>query len=155
MGSRSDWETMSHTAETLQTLGVPFETRVVSAHRTPDAMFEYASTAEERGLEVDRRCGGAALAGMAAAKTTLWCSACPCNRGRSTGSTVAVHSADAGGRRWARWPSVSGRGQRRSSRPRCSPISTHSFATLRRYRDARTQDVLDHPDLRSRRRARG
>ena len=52
MGSRSDWETMRHAAETLDQLGVPHEVRVVSAHRTPDLLFEYAGTAESRGLEV-------------------------------------------------------------------------------------------------------
>ena len=73
MGSRSDWETMQHTADTLETLSVPFETRVVSAHRTPDLLFEYASTAVERGLQVIvAGAGGAAhLPGMTAAKTHL------------------------------------------------------------------------------------
>jgi 5-(carboxyamino)imidazole ribonucleotide mutase len=73
MGSRSDWSTMRHAAETLQTLGVPFETRVVSAHRTPDLLFEYCETARERGLQVViAGAGGAAhLPGMAAAKTSL------------------------------------------------------------------------------------
>ena len=73
MGSQSDWETMRHAAETLDALGVEHETRVVSAHRTPDLLFEYASTAEERGLEVIvAGAGGAAhLPGMTAAKTTL------------------------------------------------------------------------------------
>ena len=73
MGSKSDWETMSHAAETLEKLGVPFEVRVVSAHRTPDLLFEYASTAEARGLEVIvAGAGGAAhLPGMTAAKTQL------------------------------------------------------------------------------------
>ncbi|MEJ2677967.1 MAG: 5-(carboxyamino)imidazole ribonucleotide mutase, partial [Gemmatimonadota bacterium] len=52
MGSKSDWETMSHTVETLKQLGVPYETRVISAHRTPDVLLDWASTAEERGLEV-------------------------------------------------------------------------------------------------------
>src|SRR5690349_23832054 len=73
MGSTSDWETMAHAAETLSALGVPFEVRVVSAHRTPDLLFEYAATAASRGLEVIiAGAGGAAhLPGMTAAKTTL------------------------------------------------------------------------------------
>ena len=73
MGSRSDWETMRHAAEMLDELGVPYEQRVVSAHRTPDLLFEYAASAEERGLRVlVAGAGGAAhLPGMAAAKTTL------------------------------------------------------------------------------------
>jgi 5-(carboxyamino)imidazole ribonucleotide mutase len=73
MGSQSDWETMRHAAETLTELGVPHEVRVVSAHRTPDLLFEYASTAEGRGIEiVIAGAGGAAhLPGMTASKTAL------------------------------------------------------------------------------------
>jgi 5-(carboxyamino)imidazole ribonucleotide mutase len=73
MGSRSDWETMRHAVETLDALGVPNETRVVSAHRTPDLLFEYASSAAARGLQVIiAGAGGAAhLPGMVAAKTTV------------------------------------------------------------------------------------
>ena len=73
MGSRSDWETMRHAAETLESLGVPFETEVVSAHRTPDKLFAYAESAEERGLHVIiAGAGGAAhLPGMTASKTLL------------------------------------------------------------------------------------
>src|SRR5882724_3449313 len=73
MGSQSDWDTLSHTADALTELGVPHEVRVVSAHRTPDLMFEYASSAESRGLEVIiAGAGGAAhLPGMVAAKTAL------------------------------------------------------------------------------------
>lgn len=73
MGSRSDWETMRHTAETLDALGVPYEQRVISAHRTPDLLVTYADEAEGRGLQVlIAGAGGAAhLPGMAAAKTAL------------------------------------------------------------------------------------
>jgi 5-(carboxyamino)imidazole ribonucleotide mutase len=73
MGSSSDWETMQSTADTLTRLGVPHEVRVVSAHRTPDLLFEYASSARSRGLEVIvAGAGGAAhLPGMTAAKTSL------------------------------------------------------------------------------------
>jgi 5-(carboxyamino)imidazole ribonucleotide mutase len=73
MGSKSDWETMSNAATTLDTLGVPYEVQVVSAHRTPDLLFEYAAKAEARGIEVIiAGAGGAAhLPGMTAAKTAL------------------------------------------------------------------------------------
>lgn len=73
MGSRSDWETMSHAAQTLQDLGVSYEARVVSAHRTPDLLFEYAGSAQARGIKVIiAGAGGAAhLPGMCASKTTL------------------------------------------------------------------------------------
>ncbi len=73
MGSTSDWETMQHAAQTLSDLGVPFEKNVVSAHRTPDRMYDYAKTAEERGLRVIiAGAGGAAhLPGMTAALTPV------------------------------------------------------------------------------------
>ena len=73
MGSQSDWDTMRYAVDMLQELGVPHEVRVVSAHRTPDLMFEYASSAEARGLEVIiAGAGGAAhLPGMVAAKTVV------------------------------------------------------------------------------------
>ena len=73
MGSRSDWETMSHAATTLDALGVPHETLVVSAHRTPDRLYDYAKSAAGRGLQaIIAGAGGAAhLPGMLAAKTTV------------------------------------------------------------------------------------
>ncbi|MFY9271068.1 MAG: 5-(carboxyamino)imidazole ribonucleotide mutase [Candidatus Manganitrophaceae bacterium] len=73
MGSKTDWETLAHAASTLEILGIPFEVRVVSAHRTPDLLFTYAEEAASRGLEVIiAGAGGAAhLPGMTAAKTTL------------------------------------------------------------------------------------
>lgn len=73
IGSRSDWETMRHASETLTELGISHECRIVSAHRTPDFLFEYVGTAEARGFRVIiAGAGGAAhLPGMAAAKTVL------------------------------------------------------------------------------------
>lgn len=73
MGSRSDWETMSHAAQTLDTLAIPYEIKVMSAHRTPHLVDEYVGSAERRGLEVIiAGAGGAAhLAGVAAARTLL------------------------------------------------------------------------------------
>jgi 5-(carboxyamino)imidazole ribonucleotide mutase len=73
MGSRSDWDVMQHAAQALVLLGIPHEVEVVSAHRTPDKLFEYASSAQGRGLEVIiAGAGGAAhLPGMCAAKTEL------------------------------------------------------------------------------------
>jgi len=73
MGSQSDWATMAHAAETLDELGIPYETRIVSAHRTPDLLYEYAASAAGRGLEaIIAGAGGAAhLPGMTAAKTRL------------------------------------------------------------------------------------
>ena len=73
MGSRSDWETMQHAAQKLEALGVPHEVRVVSAHRTPDVLFDYAESAASRGLRaIIAGAGGAAhLPGMLAAKTAV------------------------------------------------------------------------------------
>src|SRR5690606_36387799 len=73
MGSRSDWDTMRHAVERLAELGVPHEVRVVSAHRTPDLLFDYAASAQARGLQsIIAGAGGAAhLPGMLAAKTAV------------------------------------------------------------------------------------
>ena len=99
MGSRSDWDTLRHAVETLEELGVRVETRVVSAHRTPDLLFEYASTAAERGLQVVvAGAGGAAhLPGMMAAKTHLPVLRRACRVACAEGHGLAVvDRADAG-----------------------------------------------------------
>ena len=73
MGSRSDWDTMQHAAQKLEALGVPYEVKVVSAHRTPDVLFDYAASARDRGLRaIIAGAGGAAhLPGMLASKTAV------------------------------------------------------------------------------------
>src|SRR5690554_3156302 len=73
MGSRSDWDTMQHAVQKLEALGIAHEVRVVSAHRTPDVLFDYAATAQQRGLRaIIAGAGGAAhLPGMLAAKTAV------------------------------------------------------------------------------------
>lgn len=80
MGSNSDWDSMQAAAEMLEKFGIPYEARVVSAHRTPDLLFEYAATARERGLAcIIAGAGGAAhLPGMLAAKTTVPVLGVPC-----------------------------------------------------------------------------
>lgn len=153
MGSVSDWETMSHAAATLEGLGIAFETRVVSAHRTPDLLFDYASKAESRGLEVILAgAGGAAhLPGMTAAKTLLPVLGVPIESKvlRGVDSLLSIVQMPAG-----------------------VPVATFAIgkagainaalfaaqllarrdggvrAALARHRDAQTQRVLDRPDPR-------
>lgn len=154
MGSKSDWETLEHAARTLEELGVPYEARVVSAHRTPDQMFEYAATAEARGLQVIiAGAGGAAhLPGMVAAKTVLPVLGVPVE-------SKALHGMD----------SLLSIVQMPAGIPvgtlaigKAGAINAALLATallgvrypelreaLRRYRAAQTQRVLDVPDPRS------
>jgi 5-(carboxyamino)imidazole ribonucleotide mutase len=153
MGSRSDWETMSHAAETLKALGIPFEVRVVSAHRTPDLLFEYASSAEARGLEVIiAGAGGAAhLPGMTAAKTVLPVIGVPVESKTLKGidSLLSIVQMPAG------IPVATvaiGRAGAMNAALLAAEILgvKHSEIreSLRRYRDNQTQAVLDHPDPR-------
>jgi 5-(carboxyamino)imidazole ribonucleotide mutase len=153
MGSQSDWETMRHAAETLETLGVPHEVRVVSAHRTPDQMFEYAATAEARGLAVIiAGAGGAAhLPGMVAAKTVLPVLGVPVQSQALSGldSLLSIVQMPAG------VPvgtlAIGKAGAINAALLAASALGNH-FPELReavrRYRDERTQSVLDAPDPR-------
>ncbi len=134
MGSKSDWEYLQPAAEVLTELGVPFEARVVSAHRTPDFMFEYAESAEERGLLVIiAAAGGAAhLPGMVAAKTLVPVLGVPVPATRATrGGCPALHRPDAEGRPGGDAGHRQARGgQRRRCWPRrLSPCSTRRFAS--------------------------
>ncbi len=153
MGSRSDWETMAHTAQTLEGLGVPFEVRVVSAHRTPDALFEYAGSAEQRGLEVIiAGAGGAAhLPGVAAAKTVLPVLGVPVESKALKGldSLLSMVQMPAG-------IPVATLAIGRAGAVNAALLATAILAikypefreALQRYRSAQAQAVLDHPDPR-------
>jgi 5-(carboxyamino)imidazole ribonucleotide mutase len=151
MGSRSDWETMSHAAQTLEQLGVPYERRVVSAHRTPDLLFEYASTAESRGLEVIiAGAGGAAhLPGMTAAKTALPVLGVPIESKAMKGadSLFSIVQMPAG-------VPVGTLAIGRAGAINAALLATAIIANrhdeyraaLRSYREEQTRSVLDHPD---------
>ena len=154
MGSTSDWETMRPAAEALEKLGVPHEVRVVSAHRTPDLLFEYAATAASRGLEVlIAGAGGAAhLPGMAASKTTLPVLGVPVQSRALNGldsllsivqmpagvpvATFAIGAAGATNAGLFAASILAGR---------YPPIA----AALARHRQAQTSAVLAHPDPRT------
>lgn len=151
MGSRSDWDTMAQVTETLKSLGVPYETRVVSAHRTPDLMFEYAETAEERGLEVIiAGAGGAAhLPGMTAAKTVLPVLGVPVQSRALNGldSLLSIVQMPAGipvgtlaiGQAGAVNAALLAAAMLGAKHPEIRE-------SLRRFREKRTQTVLDDPD---------
>jgi len=153
MGSQSDWETLRHAAETLETLGIPHEVRVVSAHRTPDQMFEYAATAEARGLQIIiAGAGGAAhLPGMVAAKTVLPVFGVPVQSQALSGldSLLSIVQMPAGipvgtlaiGKAGATNAALLAAAALGSKYPEFRDA-------LRRFREQRTQSVLDAPDPR-------
>jgi 5-(carboxyamino)imidazole ribonucleotide mutase len=154
MGSQSDWDTLSHAAQTLTELGVLHEVRVVSAHRTPDLMFEYAASAESRGLEVIiAGAGGAAhLPGMVAAKTTLPVLGVPVQSQSLNGldSLLSIVQMPAGipvatfaiGKAGAINAALLAAAILGGKHPAIRDA-------LKRFRAARTQSVLDNPDPRS------
>ncbi len=153
MGSRSDWETMAHAAETLEKLGVPFEVKVVSAHRTPELLFEYAGSAESRGLEVIiAGAGGAAhLPGMAAAKTVLPVLGVPVESRTLKGmdSLLSIVQMPAG---VPVGTLAIGRAGAVNAALLAATIVGTKYPEYReavvRYREAQTQAVLDRPDPR-------
>lgn len=151
MGSKSDWETMRHAVETLEALGVPYETRVVSAHRTPDLLFEYASTAQSRGLRVIiAGAGGAAhLPGMVSAKTILPVLGVPVESKALQGidSLLSIVQMPAG-------VPVGTLAIGKSGAVNAALLATAILATdddelrkaLETFRETQTQAVLDQPD---------
>jgi 5-(carboxyamino)imidazole ribonucleotide mutase len=154
LGSRSDWETLRHAADTLEELGVPYEVRVVSAHRTPDLLYEYAKSAEARGLEVIiAGAGGAAhLPGMTAANTVLPVLGVPVETQalRGLDSLLSIVQMPAGvpvgtlaiGRAGAVNAALLAASILGNKHPQFREA-------LRRYRAAQTQAVLEHPDPRT------
>ncbi len=153
MGSRSDWDTMSHAVETLEALEIPHEVRVVSAHRTPDLLWEYASEAEGRGLEVIiAGAGGAAhLPGMVAAKTVLPVFGVPVKSRALNGldSLLSIVQMPGG-------VPVGTLAIGRSGATNAALLAAASLGAkhpeireaLRAFRDARTETVLGDPDPR-------
>lgn len=153
MGSKSDWETMSTAADTLEKLGVPHELLVVSAHRAPDRLFEYASSAEERGLEVIiAAAGGAAhLAGVTAAKTAVPVLGVPMQSKALNGmdSLLSIVQMPAGipvgtlaiGKPGAINAALLAAAILGNKYP-------HFREALHKFRADQTQSVLDHPDPR-------
>ena len=153
MGSSSDWETMRAAAEALDKFAIPYETRVVSAHRTPDLLFEYAESAQSRGIEVIiAGAGGAAhLPGMVASKTTLPVLGVPVHSKALNGldSLLSIVQMPAG------IPVATlaiGRAGAVNAALLAAAILGNKYpeirAALHRYRAAQTQRVLDHPDPR-------
>jgi 5-(carboxyamino)imidazole ribonucleotide mutase len=153
MGSRSDWETMEHAARTLERLAVPHEVRVVSAHRTPDLLFQYAAAAEGRGIEVIiAGAGGAAhLPGMASSKTTLPVLGVPVESKALHGidSLLSIVQMPAG---VPVGTLAIGRSGAINAALLAAAILANKYPTvkeaLRRYRAEQTQSVLDRPDPR-------
>ena len=153
MGSKSDWETLSGTAEVLDQLGVPYDVRVVSAHRTPDLLFEYAASAEGRGIEVIvAGAGGAAhLPGMVASKTILPVLGVPVQSRALQGldSLLSIVQMPAGvpvgtlaiGKAGARNAGLLAASIVAKGRPEVKEA-------LRRWRERQTAEVLAHPDPR-------
>jgi 5-(carboxyamino)imidazole ribonucleotide mutase len=151
MGSRSDWDTMQHACKTLDDLGVPFETRVVSAHRTPDLMAEYAKGAAERGLQVlIAGAGGAAhLPGMTAAHTTLPVLGVPVESHALKGMDSLLSIAQMPAGVPVGTLAIGRSGAVNAALLAASIVALNDDGVRERldaYRSSQTQGVLDHPD---------
>ena len=151
MGSKSDWETLEHAANCLELLKIPFETRVVSAHRTPDLLFKYAASAQKRGIKVIiAGAGGAAhLPGMTASKTSLPVLGVPVETKTLAGidSLLSIAQMPAG------IPvgtlAIGKAGASNAALLAAAILATNSSSIRRRletYRRDQTRKVLKHPD---------
>ncbi len=153
MGSRSDWETMRHAVEILEKLDIPHEVRVVSAHRTPDLLFEYAETAEERGLEVIiAGAGGAAhLPGMLAAKTVVPILGVPVKSRALNGLDSLLSIVQMPGGVPVGTLAIGKAGATNAALLAAQMLGTHHPSirdAVRGYRNGRTETVLADPDPR-------
>lgn len=151
MGSQSDWDTMKNAAEMLDTLGIPYETRVVSAHRTPDRMFEYAEQAAERGLQVIiAGAGGAAhLPGMVAAKTLVPVLGVPVQSKALSGMDSLLSIAQMPAGIPVGTLAIGKPGATNAALLAAAIIGNHSASVreaLQKFRAARSDAVLAHPD---------
>jgi 5-(carboxyamino)imidazole ribonucleotide mutase len=153
MGSRSDWETMQNAADTLDKLGIPSEVKVVSAHRTPDLLFEYAKSAQGRGLEVIiAGAGGAAhLPGMCAAMTSLPVLGVPVESKALKGIDSLLSIVQMPGGVPVGTLAI-GRAGAINAALLAASILANKYPAVRdaleRYRAEQTHSVLDHPDPR-------
>ncbi|MFC0336637.1 5-(carboxyamino)imidazole ribonucleotide mutase [Kushneria avicenniae] len=151
MGSKSDWPVMEHAVNMLSRLGVAYETRVVSAHRTPDLMFEYARTAAERGIEVIiAGAGGAAhLPGMVASQTPLPVLGVPVESKALKGMDSLLSIAQMPGGIAVGTLAIGKAGATNAGLLAAQIIGTHDAEVRRAVEDFRaeqTQSVLDNPD---------
>jgi 5-(carboxyamino)imidazole ribonucleotide mutase len=151
MGSRSDWETMRHACDTLEELDVPFETRVVSAHRTPDLMASYAKDAEDRGLQVlIAGAGGAAhLPGMTAAHTALPVLGVPIESHALKGMDSLLSIAQMPAGVPVGTLAIGRAGAVNAALLAASIVALRDEGVRERlssYRSTQTQTVIDHPD---------
>ena len=153
MGSRSDWSTMEHAVQVLEELGIPHEVRVVSAHRTPDLLYEYAESAEERGLEaIIAGAGGAAhLPGMLAAKTLVPVLGVPVKSRALNGLDSLLSIVQMPGGVPVGTLAIGDAGAKNAALLAAQQLGTHHPVireAVRAWRDARTGAVLDDPDPR-------
>ena len=151
MGSKSDWATMEQCAELLNQLGVPFEQKVVSAHRTPDLMFQYAETAQERGIEVIiAAAGGAAhLPGMVAAKTRVPVIGVPIKSRTLSGVDSLLSIAQMPAGIPVLTMSIGDAGAKNAALSAAAILANHDESIaieLDKFRAQQTQNVLDNPN---------
>jgi 5-(carboxyamino)imidazole ribonucleotide mutase len=153
MGSKSDWETMSHATQTLEALGIPCEARVLSAHRTPDALLDYVGSAQSRGLEIIiAGAGGAAhLAGVAAAKTLLPVLGVPIESKSLKGLDSLLSMVQMPGGIPVATFAIGKAGAINAAlfAAACLGLKYPEYLeAVRRFRERQTQAILDHPDPR-------